>query len=126
MAIDSRDPDGDSEMASSIDSASDTAGHGTRTPTNPQASAAAASELSPPGSQPQHISDDTNQSQLDEFEPVPTEIATDPSDQSVGSWRSKRAQEDYQRAMENVVHKDFTLDEFGDPFDERDMNKPLV
>ncbi|KAJ5722157.1 hypothetical protein N7488_000192 [Penicillium malachiteum] len=125
MAIDSRDPDGDSEMASSIDSASDTAGHGTRTPTNPQASAAVASELSPPGSQPQHISDNTNQS-LDDIAPVPTEIAADASEQPIGSWRSKRAQEEYQRAMENVIHKDFNLNEFGDPFDERDTNEPLA
>ncbi|KAL9617263.1 MAG: hypothetical protein Q9160_007944 [Pyrenula sp. 1 TL-2023] len=30
-------------------------------------------------------------------------------------WNNKRAQEDFQRAMENVVDKDFSLKEFGDP-----------
>lgn len=30
-------------------------------------------------------------------------------------WNNKRAQEDFHRAMENVVDKDFSLKEFGDP-----------
>lgn len=56
---DSRDMDGDSEMASSMDSVhtdSDGACNGAHTPTNAQViSEAAASELSPPGSQSQNI-----------------------------------------------------------------------
>src|SRR5271156_5878742 len=31
-----------------------------------------------------------------------------------GAWKSKRAQEEYVRAMENVTDKDFSLREFGD------------
>lgn len=31
------------------------------------------------------------------------------------AWKNKRAQEDFQRAMEGVVDRDFSLKEFGDP-----------
>jgi len=41
------------------------------------------------------------------------------------SWMNKRAEEEYQRAMEFVVDKDFSLREFGDPFDDRDMTNPI-
>ncbi|KMU76429.1 hypothetical protein CISG_01162 [Coccidioides immitis RMSCC 3703] len=36
-------------------------------------------------------------------------------------WNTQQAQEDYRREWENVLDKDFNLDAFGDPFDERDM-----
>lgn len=31
------------------------------------------------------------------------------------AWKSKRAQEDFQRAIESVIDRDFSLKEFGDP-----------
>ncbi|KAL9108860.1 MAG: hypothetical protein Q9227_006391 [Pyrenula ochraceoflavens] len=34
------------------------------------------------------------------------------------AWTNKRAKEDYQRAMEGVVDKDFNAREFGDPLQE--------
>ncbi|EEP80491.1 predicted protein [Uncinocarpus reesii 1704] len=40
------------------------------------------------------------------------------------SWNNRQAQEEYRRAMEYVIDKDFNLDAFGDPFDERDMEMP--
>jgi hypothetical protein len=46
-------------------------------------------------------------------------------DQPGASWMNKRAEEEYQRALEFVVDKDFNLREFGDPFDDRDMTDPI-
>ncbi|WEW60718.1 hypothetical protein PRK78_006205 [Emydomyces testavorans] len=37
------------------------------------------------------------------------------------SWNNRQAQEEYRRAMEFVLDKDFNLNKFGDPFDDRDM-----
>ncbi|KAL4913644.1 hypothetical protein BDW62DRAFT_192068 [Aspergillus aurantiobrunneus] len=115
------DPDGDSQMASSPESnqSFSDVDVGTRTPThhtqatNPQF--AGASELSPPGSQSQSTGG-----------MVKTDAGTTGSGKQPGaSWMNKRAEEEYQRAMEYVVDLDFNLDEFGDPFDERDMRGKL-
>ncbi|CAL5874620.1 uncharacterized protein PFLUO_LOCUS8917 [Penicillium psychrofluorescens] len=134
MAIDPKDPDGDSEMASSVDSIhddSDAPHVGARTPTGHTlfSPAAGASELSPPGSQPQHMS----QFPVCDFEAAPETIgagagaaAGKGSEPPVAAWKSRRAQEDYQRAMEYVVDKEFNLNEFGDPFDERDLEQKLL
>ncbi|KAL4782830.1 hypothetical protein BJX76DRAFT_358548 [Aspergillus varians] len=120
------DADGDSQMASSPESNRSLSeiGAGSRTPThhsqatNPQF--AGASELSPPGSQPQSIS-----GKAKDF--PSTEGGTTSSAQQPGaSWMNKRAEEEYQRAMEYVVDLDFNLDEFGDPFDERDMKEKII
>ncbi|RMJ22489.1 hypothetical protein PHISP_06645 [Aspergillus sp. HF37] len=115
-------------MASSPESganASDVSHGGARTPTNnpksryqsqPQSQFAGSSELSPPGSQPSKL-------------PGVSGIAagnsggvSGPEAQRPGaSWMNKRAHEEYDWAMGSVVDKDFSLKEFGDPFDERDM-----
>ncbi|KAK2782213.1 hypothetical protein FQN53_000132 [Emmonsiellopsis sp. PD_33] len=40
------------------------------------------------------------------------------------AWmNNKKADEDFQRAMEYVVDRDFSLREFGDPFDDTDMEQ---
>jgi hypothetical protein len=110
--LDPKDPDGDSTMTSSIDSIrpDDSARTGARTPTgNAQASSSGlnTSELSPPGSQTQ---------QCPGAPPVDTRTAleiragqTADKNAELAAWKTKRAQEDYQRAMEYVVDKDFTL-----------------
>ncbi|KAJ5564579.1 hypothetical protein N7513_000821 [Penicillium frequentans] len=127
MAIDSKDPDGDSEMASSVDSVSDVPGNGARTPThNPQATAAAASELSPPGSQPQQAPSITATNKPKGPELVTGNGLAKATDHVVAAWKGKRAKEDFQRAMDHVVDKDFNTNEFGDPFDERELNDPLL
>ncbi|PGH00478.1 hypothetical protein AJ80_09169 [Polytolypa hystricis UAMH7299] len=41
------------------------------------------------------------------------------------SWNNKKAEEEYQRAMEYVVDLDFSINEFGDPFDDRDIDENL-
>ncbi|KAJ5088433.1 hypothetical protein N7456_012049 [Penicillium angulare] len=114
-------------MASSADSVSDYPGNGARTPTrNPQTSAALASELSPPGSQPQHTTDIPTMTDSTSTELASGQTSGKTADPPIASWKSKRSQEEYNRAMENVIDKDFNLNEFGDPFDERDMKKPLL
>ncbi|KAJ5570118.1 uncharacterized protein N7459_009548 [Penicillium hispanicum] len=133
VPADSRDPDGDSSMASSADADSlhndsDGAGAatGTRTPTDhAQASSAAAgrSELSPPASQSQQIPGIPAVNELKDPELDVSQIQGMSSDPPIAQWKTKRAQEEYQRAMEHVVDLDFSLDEFGDPFDERDMEE---
>ncbi|KAJ5217278.1 hypothetical protein N7468_010286 [Penicillium chermesinum] len=103
MGVDRRDPDGDSEMASSVGSVhsdSDNPDHGARTPTRlAQSSAVAAAELSPPGQTDKEASGAAIAKQAAE-------------------WKTKA---ESQRAWEHVIDRDFTLDQFGDPFDERDM-----
>ncbi|KAI1957216.1 hypothetical protein LOZ58_005836 [Ophidiomyces ophidiicola] len=37
------------------------------------------------------------------------------------SWNTAKAQEEYQQMMSMVTDRDFSLNEFGDPFDDRDM-----
>ncbi|PWY80579.1 hypothetical protein BO70DRAFT_396874 [Aspergillus heteromorphus CBS 117.55] len=133
------DPDGDSQMASSPESSqalSEDSHPGTRTPTNKLSSVRppfGGSELSPPGSQTQ-----TQTSTLGgqgsfgpgafTDSPLAQQQQQQPLDQQApgASWMNKRAEEEYQRAMEYVVDQDFNLDEFGDPFDERDMEEMLV
>ncbi|KAI9932967.1 hypothetical protein MW887_009219 [Aspergillus wentii] len=128
------DPDGDSQMASSPESQSgfpqEDSPAGSRTPTattashNSRAQFAAASELSPPGSQTKQISGVSGAAMgMDKGIPISAESQ---QQQPGASWMNKRAEEEYQRAMEFVVDKDFSLSEFGDPFDERDMEEKLV
>ncbi|KAJ5496120.1 hypothetical protein N7539_001236 [Penicillium diatomitis] len=122
MAV-GRDPDGDSDMNSSIGSTpseSDALDSGARTPTHNRSNMDAPSELSPPGSQPQQMidastADDKGMSSLVESQ------AGDIPELPGTAWNNKRAQDEYHRAMEHVVDQDFSLDEFGDPFDERDL-----
>ncbi|KAJ5983426.1 hypothetical protein N7481_005525 [Penicillium waksmanii] len=122
-------------MASSVDSVhtdSDGAGNGARTPTrqvhaSAATAAAATSELSPPGSQPQTIPGLSTVGALGSLgEPDSTQPNGKGFDAPIASWKSKRAQEEYQRAMENVIDQDFNLNEFGDPFDERDLEQKLL
>ncbi|KAJ5168235.1 uncharacterized protein N7482_003829 [Penicillium canariense] len=129
MAVDSRDRDGDSEMASSVGSPhtdSDRVEAGACTPTH-HAQIATASELSPPGSQPQQIPDISTTTEFRHLGEAdvgqPPDKNTDPP---IAAWKSKRAQDEYQRAMEQVIDKDFNLNEFGDPFDERDLEEKLL
>ncbi|KAL4932188.1 uncharacterized protein BDV17DRAFT_255092 [Aspergillus undulatus] len=124
------DPDGDSQMASSPESHrslsdAEADGAGSRTPTqttNPNAQFAGASELSPPGSHTQSTGGMADFSSATGFDPTD---GGDAMEQPGASWRNKRAEEEYQRAMEFVVDQDFSLDEFGDPFDEHDMKEKL-
>ncbi|KAJ5823347.1 hypothetical protein N7447_005687 [Penicillium robsamsonii] len=131
MAIDPKDPDGDSTMTSSVDSIrpDDGARTGARTPTGtnqPSSAGVDVSELSPPGSQTKQEADASVGdigTALEHGRGLPAEKTFE---SNVAAWKSKRAQEDYQRAMEYVVDKDFKLDEFGDPFDERDLAEKLL
>ncbi|KOS37435.1 hypothetical protein ACN38_g11764 [Penicillium nordicum] len=131
MAIDHRDPDGDSTMTSSVDSIrpDDSARTGARTPTGiAQASSAGAdvSELSPPGSQTKQEAGASVGDIGTALEQHGGQTAEKTVDASVAAWKSKRAQEEYQRAMEYIIDKDFKLDEFGDPFDERALTEKLL
>ncbi|KAJ5478037.1 hypothetical protein N7530_003546 [Penicillium desertorum] len=131
MAIDPRDPDGDSTMTSSVESIRPDDGprSGARTPTGTgQASSAGAdvSELSPPGSQTKQEAGAYVGDIATALEQRGGQSGEKTSDSNIAAWKSKRAQEDYLRAMEYVVDKDFKLDEFGDPFDERDLEEKLL
>ncbi|PGH18577.1 hypothetical protein AJ79_00356 [Helicocarpus griseus UAMH5409] len=135
--------DGDSEMLSSSESSQNSE---PQTPTGGRPSGQTpnfpSSELSPPGSQD---ASGTGPSRMDYGDSQP-EYATATSSQFVqgdnsgaggetwedqgsaipraepgASWNNKKAEEEYQRAMEAVVDRDFSLKEFGDPFDDRDM-----
>lgn len=100
-------------MASSVGSVhsdSDVADTGARTPTHNAQTAAPTSELSPPGSQPQQIPDistTTDHRPLTDVEAV--NILEKGLEQPVAAWKSKRSQDEYQRAMEQVIDKDFNL-----------------
>ncbi|KAE8146067.1 hypothetical protein BDV25DRAFT_163254 [Aspergillus avenaceus] len=127
------DPDGDSQMASSPESSHmqpDDSPVGSRTPTNTLPSLfPGTSELSPPGSQPQSISADVSAIAGLGNPTTSDETATAPSQQQQApgaSWMNKRAEEEYARAMEYVVDQDWNTDEFGDPFDDRDMEEKLL
>lgn len=109
-------------MASSVDSIhtdSDGAGHGNgaRTPTrqvHPSTAAAAASELSPPGSQPTHTDPIPNLAPFGGVEALKDsdsiqQGSAQPFDVPVAAWKGKRAQEEYQRAMDNVIDQNFNL-----------------
>ena len=104
---DHKDPDGDSAMTSSVDSVRDDRA-GARTPTgSAHTSAFNTSEISPPGSQSQAPAGSTAEHRMT------LENQAGQSDPSahplVGAWKTKRAQEDYQRAMEFVIDKGFSL-----------------
>ncbi|KAL1964712.1 hypothetical protein VTN77DRAFT_6738 [Rasamsonia byssochlamydoides] len=120
----STDIDGDSEMLSSSGSASPS---GARTPTETRAHFTG-SELSPPGSQTTLQHGGTGAAGFEKIgeSQTPTDgkaQTTEQKEQPGASWMNQRAQEEYQRALESVVDKDFSLQEFGDPFDERDMTE---
>ncbi|CAG8906535.1 unnamed protein product [Penicillium egyptiacum] len=112
--LDPRDPDGDSTMTSSIESIlpDDGTRTGARTPTGTaQASSAGAdvSELSPPGSQTKQEAGAFLGDIGSALEQRGGQSAEKTSDSNIAAWKSKRAQEEYQRAMEYVVDKDFKL-----------------
>lgn len=147
-------------MASSPESSVDSPA-GSRTPTNndslndPASGFAGASELSPPGSQTQNFSEVTEMAGFEKNRPsdLSTQVAGQQQRQPGARWMNKRAEEEYQRAMEYIVDKDFNLgmfnrfvlaychdfygatyrerwlmvcvDEFGDPFDDRDMEEEV-
>ena len=105
-------------MASSADSVhsdSDAIGIGARTPTHlvqpssAAAAAAAASELSPPGSQSQHIPDISAVNDFRNIELGSNQAYSREPEPPIAEWKSKRAQEEFQRAMEKVVDRDFNL-----------------
>ncbi|EED24233.1 conserved hypothetical protein [Talaromyces stipitatus ATCC 10500] len=102
---------------------------GTRTPTFDKPT-----ELSPPGSQTasHHESSGGAGSSLTAvFDKLAAERPGDSKpgmqgkDAPGASWKNQRAQEEYSRALEHVVDQEFSLREFGDPFDESDMLQSL-
>lgn len=108
------DPDNDSEMLSSPESdqfSHEEATHtGARTPTG--AGPNVHDELSPPGSMKQqqqqfHYHNQQGLGQGQGAGGVDTKGAEKP--QPGASWMNKRAEEEYQRAMEYVVDRDFSL-----------------
>ncbi|KGO64604.1 hypothetical protein PITC_093310 [Penicillium italicum] len=118
-------------MTSSIDSIrpDDSARTGARTPTGTaQASSAGVdvSELSPPGSQTQQEAGASVGDIGTALEQRGGQSTEKMVESNIAAWKSKRAQEEYQRATEYLVDKDFNLDEFGDPFDERDLAEKLL
>jgi hypothetical protein len=98
---------------------------GSRTPTNNNSlndsasGFAGASELSPPGSQTQNFSEVTEMAALEKNGPsdFSTQVAGRQQQQQQqqqqrqpgARWMNKRAEEEYQRAMEYIVDKDFNL-----------------
>jgi hypothetical protein len=110
-------------MASSPESThhltSDDSPAGARTPTNaiPRSQfAGAAAELSPPGSQTHPTSMDLS-GIMGPGKGGPEAMteslrAAEGQQQKLPSWMSKRAEEEYQRAMEAVVDQDFNLGEY--------------
>ncbi|KAJ5448950.1 hypothetical protein N7445_003771 [Penicillium cf. griseofulvum] len=104
--LDPKDPDGDSTMTSSVDSIrpDDAFPPGSQTKQEAASVGDVGTALEQNGGQPAEKTFESN----------------------IAAWKSKRAQEEYQRAMEHLVDKDFKLDEFGDPFDERDLAEKLL
>ena len=91
------------------------------TPQNNHLNAAAPGELSPPQSQstsqavPGITANGTAEGVDRFFAESDTMGAPQPAEDAPGAgWKSKRAQEEYQRAMETVVDRDFSLKQFGD------------
>ncbi|KAJ5972154.1 uncharacterized protein N7479_002072 [Penicillium vulpinum] len=118
-------------MTSSVDSIlpDDGARTRARTPTSAaQASSAGidVSELSPPGSQTKQEAGTSVGDIGTALEHNGGQTAEKLVESTLAAWKSKRAQDEYQRAMEYVIDKDFKLDEFGDPFDERDLAEKLL
>ncbi|MCJ1364097.1 hypothetical protein MMC16_003206 [Acarospora aff. strigata] len=139
------DADGDSQMHSSQSSVEDetetmfpTANDPPTPITNPHLDQAFASELSPPTSQDPpdpHNGRPTEHDMMDYTSGLQNGNSRERGEQSStreaarradmahepgAAWNNPRAQEEYARAMENVVDKNFSLREFGDPFDEGD------
>jgi len=117
------DLDGDSEMLSSSESDSVSA---TRTPTEARDPYVASSELSPPHSQEPaalqpSVAPSTNSPPLSVSDRPPeskafgTDFKDQPkhmiNDQPGASWKNQRAQEEYERAWDQVLDKDFSLGE---------------
>lgn len=100
-------------MASSVGSPhseSDGVDTGARTPTHNTQAAAPTSELSPPGSQPQQIPDISSTTDYrPRTEVEPDNLPGKGPELPVAAWKTKRAQDEYQRAMEQVIDKDFNL-----------------
>lgn len=100
------DLDGDSEMASSPESEHDSQ-LGSRTPTDKaRGSRFVGSELSPPGSQTRQAPEPLG---LRFDKGTTKKDAVKEADKPGASWMNKRSEEEYQRAMEYVVDKDFSL-----------------
>lgn len=97
----------------SVRTDSDGADNGARTPTHHAHAHAAASELSPPGSQTQQIpalqtTQDFKGAEVDAAQAAAA-AAGQGAEQPIAAWKSKRAQDDYHRAMEHVIDRDFNL-----------------
>ncbi|ODH42113.1 hypothetical protein ACO22_01266 [Paracoccidioides brasiliensis] len=145
----SADQDGDSEMLSSSESSQSSPQTPTAFPTLGHSANFPGSELSPPGSQ-DAIGAESSKMAYDDshLKYVAGASSQQPGGDSSGgvggvggdekwedqsaaisqtepgaSWNNKKAEEEYQRAMELVVDQDFSLKEFGDPFDDKDMTE---
>lgn len=80
---------------------------GSRTPTQAtNAQLKDASELSPPGSQSQPTG---GMDSIAKDKPSVEAGTTDSTQQAGASWMNRRAEEEYQRAMEYVIDLDFSL-----------------
>ena len=97
-------------MTSSIESIrpDEGAGTGARTPTGNALSGLNTSELSPPGSQTQQGPGASEEIRA-ALEARAAQTVDKNGEPAIAAWKSKRAQEDYQRAMDFVVDKDFNL-----------------
>ncbi|KAF3481426.1 uncharacterized protein GIQ15_04185 [Arthroderma uncinatum] len=137
--------DFDSEMLSST-SSSPSAKSVPQTPAGNRLqdalSGGAMAELSPPGSQGPTTREVTmtgyNESSKDPLIPAGflvnpesnDEMAEGPAsqlpaalrDEPGAAWMNTKSEEDAKRALEYVVDKEFSLKEFGDPFDDSDIN----
>lgn len=101
-------------MTSSVDSIrpDDGGRAGARTPTGAAQTSAAGvdvSELSPPGSQTRQEATAPISGIGTTLEGRGGQAADRTSEPMIAAWKSKRAQEDYQRAAEFVIDKDFSL-----------------
>ena len=87
-----------------------------QTPQNDHLNAAAPGELSPPRSQTQETRPTTNGNYAaDDMTMSGAEVVEQKQEDVPGAgWKSKKAQEEMQRAWEHVVDRDFSLREFGD------------
>lgn len=52
----------------------------------------------------------------------PRDLQDEQQEEPGWSWKNKQAQEEYRRAMDLVLDRDFSLQEYGDPFDEEVPN----
>lgn len=101
---------------------SSTGGPRPQTPQNDHLNAAVQGELSPPRSQSTNVNE-ANAARsvaMDDAEdssptaPNRTLLSGEDEWKAGQGWKSKKAQEDMQRAWDSVVDKDFSLKEFGD------------